>query len=91
MGDGRGGAALSMKKITEKPIKFIGVGEKIDDFELFHPKRIADRILGKGDIVTLVEKASKDLDQEKEKKTEDELSQGIFTMENYLTQFVQNT
>jgi len=88
-GDGRGGAALSMKQITEKPIKFIGVGEKIDDFELFHPKRIADRILGKGDIVTLVEKASKDLDQEKAKKTEDELSQGIFTMENYLTQLRQ--
>ena len=69
-GDGKGGAALSMKYVTGKPIKFIGVGEKIDDLELFHPKRIANRILGMGDIVSLVEKAAQDLDDEKIKKTE---------------------
>ena len=62
-GDGRGGAALSMKSITGKPIKFIGVGEKIEDLEAFHPERIANRILGMGDIVSLVEKASQDLDE----------------------------
>ena len=67
--DGRGGAALSMKQVTGKPIKFIGTGEKIDDLELFHPERIANRILGMGDIVTLVEKAAQDLDQEKKKKS----------------------
>jgi signal recognition particle subunit SRP54 len=68
-GDGRGGAALSMKHVTGKPIKYIGVGEKISDFELFHPDRIANRILGMGDVVSLVEKASQDLDVEKIKKT----------------------
>ena len=61
-GDGRGGAALSMKEVTGKPIKFLGTGEKIDNLELFYPARIADLILGKGDIVSLVEKAAKDLD-----------------------------
>jgi signal recognition particle subunit SRP54 len=70
-GDGRGGAALSMKHVTGKPIKYIGVGEKISDFELFHPDRIANRILGMGDVVSLVEKASQDLDVEKIKKTEE--------------------
>ena len=69
--DGRGGAALSMKQTTGKPIKFIGVGEKIDDLESFHPDRLANRILGMGDIVSLVEKASQDLDEEKIKKTEE--------------------
>ena len=62
-GDGRGGAALSMKHVTGKPIKYIGVGEKISDFELFHPGRIANRILGMGDVVSLVEKASQDIDE----------------------------
>ena len=88
-GDGRGGAALSMKQITGKPIKYIGVGEKIDDLELFHPDRLANRILGMGDVVSLVEKAAKDLDQEQIKKTEDELKKGIFTMETYLSQLRQ--
>ena len=88
-GDGRGGAALSMKSITGKPIKFIGVGEKIEDLEAFHPERIANRILGMGDIVSLVEKASQDLDEEKIKKTEDELKQGAFTMNSYLDQLRQ--
>ena len=88
-GDGRGGAALSMKQITGKPIKYIGVGEKIDDFELFYPDRIANRILGMGDVVSLVEKASQDLDEEKIKKTEEDFKKGVFTMDSYLSQLRQ--
>ena len=88
-GDGRGGAALSMKHVTGRPIKYIGVGEKISDFELFHPDRIANRILGMGDVVSLVEKASQDIDDEKVKKTEEELKKGVFTMDTYLSQLRQ--
>ena len=88
-GDGRGGAALSMKQITGKPIKYMGVGEKIEDFESFHPDRIANRILGMGDIVSLVEKASQNLDEEKIKKAEEELKKGVFTMDTYLSQLRQ--
>mgnify|MGYP001356135738 FL=1 len=88
-GDGRGGAALSMKHVTGKPIKYIGMGEKIEDIELFHPERIAKRILGMGDIVSLVEKASQDLDKEKIKKAESELKEGTFTMDSYLSQLQQ--
>ena len=88
-GDGRGGAALSMKQTTGKPIKFIGVGEKIDDLESFHPDRLANRILGMGDIVSLVEKASQDLDEEKIKSTEEKIKKGTFTFEDYLLQLRQ--
>jgi len=88
-GDGRGGAALSMKHVTGKPIKYIGVGEKISDFELFHPDRIANRILGMGDVVSLVEKVSQDIDEGKIKKTEEELKKGVFTMDTYLSQLRQ--
>ena len=88
-GDGRGGAALSMKHVTGKPIKYIGVGEKISDFELFHPDRIANRLLGMGDVVSLVEKASQDMDEEKIKKTQEEIKKGIFTMDTYLSQLRQ--
>ena len=88
-GDGRGGAALSMKYVAEVPIKFLGVGEKIENFEVFHPDRIANRILGMGDIVSLVEKASEDLDQENLKKTEEKLKKGQFSMEDYLSQLRQ--
>ncbi len=88
-GDGRGGAALSMKQTTGKPIKFIGVGEKIDDFEIFYPDRLANRILGMGDVVSLVEKASQDLDEEKIKKAEENLKKGKFTFEDYLMQIRQ--
>jgi len=88
-GDGRGGAALSMKHITNKPIKYIGVGEKIDDIELFHPERIANRILGMGDVVTLVEKASQGLDEEKLKKAEEQFKKGLFTLDDYLSQLRQ--
>ncbi len=88
-GDARGGAALSMKHVTGKPIKYIGVGEKISDLELFHPDRLANRILGMGDVVTLVEKAQQDLSEAKIKETEDELKKGIFTMDSYLAQLRQ--
>jgi len=88
-GDARGGAALSMKHVTGKSIKYIGVGEKISDFELFHPDRLANRILGMGDVVTLVEKAAQDLGEEKLKEREEELKKGIFTMDSYLSQLRQ--
>jgi len=88
-GDARGGAALSMKHVTGKPIKYIGVGEKITDLELFHPDRLANRILGMGDVVSLVEKAQEDLSEEKIKATEEELKKGIFTMNTYLSQLRQ--
>jgi signal recognition particle subunit SRP54 len=88
-GDGRGGAALSMKFATNVPVKFIGVGEKIEQLDVFYPDRIANRILGMGDIVSLVEKASKDLDEESIKKTEENLKSGNFSMEDYLKQLRQ--
>ena len=88
-GDARGGAALSMKHVTGKPIKYIGVGEKITDLELFHPDRLANRILGMGDVVTLVEKAQQDLSEKKIKETEEELKRGVFTMDTYLSQLRQ--
>ena len=88
-GDGRGGAALSMKFSTNTPIKFMGTGEKIEELDVFHPNRIANRILGMGDVVSLVEKAAQDLDEEKIKKTEENLKSGAFSMEDYLTQLRQ--
>ena len=88
-GDARGGAALSMKHVTGKPIKYIGVGEKITDLEIFYPDRLANRILGMGDVVTLVEKAQQDMSEEKIRETEEELKKGIFTMDSYLSQLRQ--
>ena len=88
-GDGRGGAALSMKYVADVPIKFLGIGEKVENFEVFHPDRIANRILGMGDIVSLVEKAAEDLDQENIKKTEEKLKKGQFSLEDYLSQLRQ--
>jgi len=88
-GDGRGGAALSMKFATNTPIKFIGIGEKVEQLDVFHPDRIANRILGMGDVVTLVEKAAQDIDEEKIKKTEENLRAGSFSMEDYLSQLRQ--
>lgn len=79
-GDGRGGAALSMKFATNTPIKFMGTGEKIEALDAFHPDRIANRILGMGDVVSLVEKASQGLNQENIKKTEENLRAGSFSM-----------
>ena len=88
-GDGRGGAALSMKYVAEVPIKFLGIGEKIENLEIFYPDRIANRLLGMGDIVSLVEKAAEDLDEEKIKKAEDKLKKGQFSLEDYLSQLRQ--
>ena len=88
-GDGRGGAAVSMKFVSQVPIKFLGVGEKIENFEVFHPDRIANRILGMGDIVSLVQKAAEDLGEENLKKAEENLKKGSFSMQDYLTQLKQ--
>ena len=85
--DARGGAALSLKTITGKPILFIGTGEKTEDFEPFHPERIASRILGMGDIVSLVEKAQETVDIEEAKKLEKKMSKGNFTLDDMLEQF----
>ncbi len=88
-GDGRGGAALSMKHVANVPIKFLGIGEKIENFEIFHPDRIANRILGMGDIVSLVEKAAQDIDEEKLKEAEETLKKGQFSLDDYLSQLRQ--
>ena len=85
--DTRGGAALSLKSITGKPIKYIGVGEKIDDLEPFHPDRIASRILGMGDIVSLVEKAQETIDQGEAEALQAKMASATFTLEDYLDQF----
>ena len=90
-GDGRGGAALSMKETINKPIKFIGVGEKIDDFEIFHPDRIANRILGMGDVVSLVEKASEQIDKEDAEKLQKKILKGKFSLVDYSKQLDQLT
>lgn len=85
-GDARGGAALSIRAVVQKPVKFIGIGEKLDALEPFHPDRIASRILGMGDIVTLVEKAQSQLDQEKAVKLEEKLRKSRFDLEDFLDQ-----
>ncbi|MBD5410589.1 MAG: signal recognition particle protein [Treponema sp.] len=87
--DARGGAALSLKTITQKPILFIGTGEKTEDFEPFHPKRIASRILGMGDVVSLVEKAQETVDQEEAERLQKKMSRNEFTLEDMLLQFQQ--
>ena len=88
-GDARGGAALSMKYITDCPIKFMGVGEQVDDLEKFHPERIANRILGMGDIVTLVEKAAETVDQEDANEMAKKLQKGEFDLDDLLSQIRQ--
>ncbi len=88
-GDGRGGAALSMRAVTGKPIKLIGTGEKIDALEDFHPARIADRILGMGDVVSLVEKAAETLDAEKAEKIAQKMRKGAFDLEDLSDQLEQ--
>jgi signal recognition particle subunit SRP54 len=85
-GDTRGGAALSIRSVVNKPIKFIGVGEKLDALEPFHPERMASRILGMGDIVTLVEKVQQQVDDEKSQKLEEKLRKSQFTFEDFLDQ-----
>lgn len=85
--DARGGAALSFKSVIGKPVKFIGVGEKIENFEPFHPERIASRILGMGDVVSLVEKAQETIDVEDAAKLQEKMAKATFTLEDYLDQF----
>src|SRR5437588_6878578 len=88
-GDGRGGAALSMRAVTGKPIKLIGTGEKIDGLEEFHPKRIADRILGMGDIVSLVEKAAENIDAEQAAAMAKKMQSGKFDLNDLREQLIQ--
>ncbi len=88
-GDGRGGAALSMRAVTGKPIKFVGVGEKIDALEEFHPERVAGRILGMGDIVTLVEKAAETMEQEAAERQAKRMMKGRFDMNDLRQQLEQ--
>ncbi len=88
-GDTRGGAALSVKKVTGKPIKFVGVGEKLNDIEVFHPDRMAQRILGMGDVLTLIEKAEEAFDVEETLKLEKKLHKQDFTLQDYLDQLKQ--
>jgi len=85
-GDARGGAALSMKAVTGKPIKFAGMGEKLDEFEPFHPERMASRILGMGDVVSLVERAAEAVDLDEAKRLEEKMRKGEFTLEDFLEQ-----
>jgi signal recognition particle subunit SRP54 len=88
-GDARGGAALSMKAVTGKPIKFGGTGEKLDEFEPFHPERMASRILGMGDVVSLVERAAEAVDLDEAKRMEEKMRKGQFTLEDFLEQLRQ--
>ena len=88
-GDSRGGAALSTKKVTGRPIKFIGVGEKSDALEPFHPERMASRILGMGDMLTLIEKAQEDYDEKKAIELEKKMRRNKFTLEDFLDQMGQ--
>ena len=88
-GDARGGAALSVKAVTGKPIKFAGNGEKLDNIEAFHPERMASRILGMGDVLTLIEKAEAALDQKKAEELEKKLRKSKFTLQDFYDQMVQ--
>lgn len=88
-GDSRGGAALSVKAVTGKPIKFIGMGEKLDALEPFHPERMASRILGMGDMMTLIEKAQENFDEQKAADLEKKMKKNEFTLEDFLDQFGQ--
>jgi signal recognition particle subunit SRP54 len=88
-GDARGGAALSVKEVVGKPILFAGTGEKLEDFEPFHPDRMASRILGMGDVLTLIEKAEATFDQQEMAKTEQKLRKGQLTLEDFLDQMRQ--
>ena len=88
-GDARGGAALSIKKVTGCPIKFMGVGEKLDELEVFHPDRMASRILGMGDIVSLVERAAEEMDKEEARKLQEKLKKNDFDFEDFLSQLRQ--
>lgn len=88
-GDTRGGAALSIRAVTEKPIKFVGMGEKMDALEPFHPERMASRILGMGDVLSLIEKAQSEVDEEKAKELEEKFKTQTFTFDDFLEQMAQ--
>ena len=88
-GDTRGGAALSIRHMTQKPIKFIGVGEKMNDFEVFHPDRMASRILGMGDVLSLIEKAQEAIDEKEAKELGQKMMENDFTYDDYLTAMEQ--
>jgi len=88
-GDTRGGAALSIRAVVEKPIKFVGTGEKVDALDVFHPDRMADRILGMGDIVSLVEKAQEQFDEEEAKRLQKKLAKNTFNFNDFLKQINQ--
>lgn len=88
-GDARGGAALSIKAVTGKPIKFVGMGEKPDNIEVFHPDRMASRILGMGDVLTLIEKAEQQFDMQKAQELAEKLKKNRFTLQDYYDQLVQ--
>lgn len=88
-GDTRGGAALTIRAIVNKPIKFVGIGEKMDAIDIFHPKRMADRILGMGDIVTLVERAQEQFDEEEAKKLQKKIAKNQFNFNDFLSQIKQ--
>ena len=88
-GDARGGAALSIKAVTGKPIKFAGIGEKLDQIEVFHPDRMASRILGMGDMLSLIEKAQQNFDEKKAKELQEKLRKNKFTLADYYDQLVQ--
>ena len=88
-GDTRGGAALSIREMTQKPIKFIGVGEKMNDFEVFHPDRMASRILGMGDVLSLIEKAQEAIDEKEAKELGQKMMENDFTYDDYLTAMEQ--
>jgi signal recognition particle subunit SRP54 len=88
-GDARGGAALSIRQVTGAPLKFVGTGEKTDAFEVFHPDRVAGRILGMGDVLSLVEKAQQTMDQKKARELENSLLTGDFSLEDFGEQLSQ--
>ena len=88
-GDTRGGAALSIRSVTEKPIKFVGMGEKMDALEPFHPERMAQRILGMGDVLSLIEKAQATVDADKAKELEEKFKTQSFTFDDFLEQMSQ--
>ncbi|MFC4404606.1 signal recognition particle protein [Gracilibacillus xinjiangensis] len=88
-GDTRGGAALSIKAVTDKPIKFAGMGEKLDQLEVFHPERMASRILGMGDVLSLIEKAQENVDEKRAKELEDKMRSASFTFDDFLEQMGQ--
>ncbi|PLR84185.1 signal recognition particle protein [Bacillus canaveralius] len=88
-GDTRGGAALSIRSVTDTPIKFVGLGEKLDALETFHPERMASRILGMGDMLTLIEKAQANVDEEKAKELQEKMRTASFTLDDFLEQLGQ--